>query len=49
VVTYGESYQIGLRIFTIPIEDFGYGISLIFLCTIVYEKLKSIKLNHRDH
>jgi lycopene cyclase domain-containing protein len=40
VVLYGESYQLGLRIFTIPIEDFGYGFSLIFLVTVVYERIK---------
>jgi lycopene cyclase domain-containing protein len=41
VILYGESYQLGLRIFTIPVEDFGYGISLLFLCTILYERLKN--------
>ena len=44
VVEYVESYQVGFRIFTIPIEDFGYGISLLFLCTIVYEKFKALPL-----
>jgi lycopene cyclase domain-containing protein len=43
VVLYGESYQLGFRIFTIPIEDFGYGVSFLFLCTILYEKFKSKK------
>jgi lycopene cyclase domain-containing protein len=40
VVLYGESYQLGFRIFTIPIEDFGYGISLLFMCTILYERFR---------
>ena len=44
VVLYGESYQVGFRVFTIPIEDFGYGLSMLYLNTIVYEKLKSIQL-----
>jgi lycopene cyclase domain-containing protein len=44
VVLYGESYQLGFRIFTIPIEDFGYGISFLFLVTIVYEKIKNTSL-----
>jgi lycopene cyclase domain-containing protein len=44
VVLYGESYQIGFRVFTIPIEDFGYGLSLLFMCTSIYEKLKAKKL-----
>ena len=39
VVLYGESYQISFRVFTIPIEDFAYGLSLIFMCTSIYEKL----------
>ena len=41
VVQYDEAYQLGFRIFTIPIEDFGYGVSLLFLNTILYEKFKS--------
>jgi lycopene cyclase domain-containing protein len=44
VVLYGESYQLGLRIFTIPVEDFGYGFSLLFMCTIIYERLKKKSL-----
>jgi lycopene cyclase domain-containing protein len=42
VVLYGEAYQLGLRIGTIPIEDFGYGISLIFLVTVLYEKFRKV-------
>jgi len=42
VVTYGELYQIGFRIFTIPVEDFFYGISLLYLNTIFYEKFRRI-------
>lgn len=41
VVLYGEAYQIGFRIFTIPAEDFGYGLSLLIATTSIYEKLKS--------
>jgi len=41
VVLYGEAYQLGIRIGTIPIEDFGYGLSLILLATIFYEKFKT--------
>jgi len=40
VVLYGESYQLGFRVFTIPIEDFGYGISFLFMCTILYERFR---------
>ena len=43
VVLYGEAYQVGFRIFTIPIEDFGYGISLLYMCTAIYDKLRTRK------
>ena len=42
VVLYSEAYKSGIRILTIPIEDFGFGYALILLCTILYEKFKSI-------
>ena len=44
VVLYSEAYQLNIRIFTIPIEDFGYGYALILLCTILYEYF-----NRRQH
>jgi len=40
VVLYSEAYQLNNRIFTIPLEDFGYGYALILLCTILYEYFK---------
>lgn len=43
VVLYGIDYQIGLRIITIPIEDFGYGYSLMLFCIIIYEKFLGVK------
>lgn len=42
VVLYGEVYQIGYRIFTIPVEDFGYGFTLMLFNAILYEKLRKI-------
>lgn len=42
VVLYNEVYQLNARIFTIPIEDFGFGYALILLCTILYEKFKAV-------
>lgn len=45
VVLYGEFYQLDFRVFTIPIEDFGYGLSLLYFNTILYEKLKTRKMN----
>ncbi len=40
IVLYNEIYQLGFRIYTIPIEDFGYGIALILMSTSLYEYLK---------
>jgi lycopene cyclase domain-containing protein len=40
VVLYDERYQLGIRLGTIPVEDFGYGISHLLLAAIVYEKLR---------
>ena len=38
VVLYGEAYQSGYRILTIPVEDFGYGFTLVLFNAMVYEK-----------
>ena len=39
VVLYGEMYQMGYRILTIPIEDFGYGFTLMLFNVMLYEKV----------
>lgn len=39
IVTYDEIYQIGFRIFTIPIEDFFFGYALLILATSLFEKM----------
>jgi len=39
IVTYDEIYQIGFRIFTIPIEDFFFGYALMIFSTSIFEKL----------
>ena len=41
VVLYGEAYQMGYRILTIPIEDFGYGFTLMLLNAMLYEKFRN--------
>ena len=41
VVLYGEAYQTGFRILTIPIEDFVYGFTLMLSNAMLYEKLKA--------
>ena len=38
VVLYGEAFQSGYRILTIPIEDFGYGFALALFNAMLYEK-----------
>ncbi|MBK8944362.1 MAG: lycopene cyclase domain-containing protein [Ignavibacteriae bacterium] len=38
IVTYNEIYQLGFRVFTIPIEDFLFGYALIILSTTIFEK-----------
>jgi lycopene cyclase domain-containing protein len=37
VVIYGEQFYSGIRLFTIPIEDFLFGFSLISLNIIIWE------------
>jgi isorenieratene synthase len=37
VVLYGEEFQLGYRIGTIPVEDFGYGIALVFGVVVGFE------------
>jgi lycopene cyclase domain-containing protein len=39
VVLYDPRYQLGVRIWTIPVEDFLYGFGLVLGCTSLYEKL----------
>jgi lycopene cyclase domain-containing protein len=39
VVTYGVDYQLDFRIITIPVEDFFYGISLLWMNTSLYKVL----------
>jgi lycopene cyclase domain-containing protein len=40
VVLYDPAYQLDMRIWTIPVEDFLYGFSLILGCTSIYEKYR---------
>ncbi|MEL6821239.1 MAG: lycopene cyclase domain-containing protein [Calditrichota bacterium] len=43
VVLYGVEYQLDFRIFTIPVEDFGYGFALLLSNIILFEKLKAVQ------
>ncbi len=40
IVEYGEEFQLGIRIFTIPIEDYFFGFSLLTLFLIFIEWLE---------
>lgn len=37
IVIYGENYYLGIRLFTIPVEDFLFGFSLITFNIILWE------------
>ncbi len=41
VVWYNNHENLGIRIFTIPVEDFGYAFSLILINLLLISKLKS--------
>jgi len=40
IVLYNPIYQLNLRVITIPVEDFFYGFSHIFLGVIIYHKIR---------
>jgi len=42
VVWYNNTENLGLRIFTIPIEDFAYAFSMILYNLLLIEQLKKI-------
>ncbi len=48
VVLYGEAYRIGYRILTIPIEDFGYGFTLMLFNAMLYEKVFNFTLRRNN-
>jgi lycopene cyclase domain-containing protein len=40
LLIYAAAYQLDFRIITIPIEDFGYGLTHLALCNLLYEYFK---------
>ncbi len=43
VVVYNNGFNLGLRVFSIPVEDFIYQFDLMMLLISIYEKMKSYK------
>jgi lycopene cyclase domain-containing protein len=39
IVVYGEAFNLGIRFFTIPVEDYLYGFGLITLNLVIWEYL----------
>lgn len=48
VVWYNNEENLSLRIFTIPIEDFVYGLLLILMNVTIYERLLSRKASYKE-
>jgi lycopene cyclase domain-containing protein len=44
VVWYNNSENLGIRLFTIPIEDIGYAFNMLFWVVFLNEKFKATKL-----
>jgi lycopene cyclase domain-containing protein len=43
IVLYGEGFHLGIRLFTIPVEDFLYGFSLVGMSVILWEFFRNRK------
>ncbi|MGE5313641.1 MAG: lycopene cyclase domain-containing protein [Acidobacteriota bacterium] len=43
IVRYGEAFFLGIRIGTIPLEDYGFGFALITLNLVVWEYFSTTK------
>ena len=46
IVLYGRTFLLGIRLLTIPVEDFFYGFSLITLSVVLWEYFAKAGLEH---
>ncbi len=49
VVWYNDTENLGIRLFTIPVEDFAYGFSLILFNLMLRAKLQSARAKKHHH
>ena len=48
VVIYGEQYYLGIRLFTIPVEDFLFGFSLLTSNIIIWEYISKRNIKYQN-
>ena len=49
IVIYGERFYLGMRVWTIPLEDFLFGFSMITLCIVLWEVARSRLFRSSHH
>ena len=43
IVWYNNSHNLGLRLFTMPVDDIAYGLTMLLLTVTVFEKFTETK------